>query len=106
VKQQIGTQKFTLTVSWGIDGFHLVDLMIEQHSYNTRHFLSHILEPLLFAVFPHGRKPHSRRVSLHLDNCRVHRSKAFENFFAENYIIRVSHPLYSPDLTPSDFSGT
>jgi hypothetical protein len=32
VKQQIGTQKFMLTVIWGIDGFHVVDLMTEQHS--------------------------------------------------------------------------
>jgi hypothetical protein len=92
-----------LTVIWGIDGFHVVDLMTEQHDYNTQHFLSHILESLLFAVFPDGRKPHSRRVSLHLDNCRVHRSKASENFFAENSIIRVLHSPYSPHLVPSDF---
>jgi hypothetical protein len=49
--------------------------------------LNHILEPLLPVVFPDGRKPHSRRLSLHLDNGRVHRSKASESFFAENSII-------------------
>jgi hypothetical protein len=64
----------------GIDGFHVADLMTAQHSYNTQYFVSHILESLLLAVFPDGRKPHSRRLSLHLDNCRVHRSKASENF--------------------------
>jgi hypothetical protein len=56
------------------------------------------LEPLLLAVFPDGRKPHSRRLSLHLDNCRVHRSKTSENFFTENSIIPVPHPPYSPGL--------
>jgi hypothetical protein len=75
-----------LTVSWGIDGFHVVDLMTEQHSCNTQYFLSHILESLLLAVFPDGRKLHSRWLNLHLDNCCVHRSKASENFLAENYI--------------------
>jgi hypothetical protein len=88
---------------WGIDGFDVVDLMTEQHSYNTQYFLSHVLEPLLLAVFPDGRQPHSRLQSLHLDNCRVHCSKASENSFAENSIIRVPHPPYGFDLAPSDF---
>jgi hypothetical protein len=103
VKQQIGTQKFILTVIWGIDGVHGVDLMNEQHSYNTQYFLSHILEPLLLAVFPDGRKSHSRRLSLHFDNYRAQRSKAPENLFPENSIIRVLYPPYNPDLAPSDF---
>jgi hypothetical protein len=92
-----------LTVIWEIDGFHVVDLMTEQHRYDTQDFLGHILEPLLLAVFPDGRKPRSRRRSLHLDNCRVHRSKASENFFAENSLIRGPHPLDSLDLGPSVF---
>jgi hypothetical protein len=49
-KQQIRIQKFMLAVIWGIDGFHVVDLMTEQHSDNTQYFFSHILEPLLVAV--------------------------------------------------------
>jgi hypothetical protein len=58
------------------------------------------LERLSLAGFPNGRKPHSHRLRLHLDNCHVYRSKASENFFAENSIILVPHPLYSPDLAP------
>jgi hypothetical protein len=80
VKQQIRAQNIMLTVIWGIDEFHVFDLMTEQHSYNTHYFLSHIFEPLLLAVFPDGRKPHSHRLSLHFDNCRIHRSKDSENF--------------------------
>jgi hypothetical protein len=91
------------TVNWGIDRFHVLDLMTEQYNYNTQYFLNHVLEPLILAVWPDGRKPHSRQLSLHLDNCPIHRSKASENFCAENSIIRAPHPPYSPDLTPSDF---
>jgi hypothetical protein len=80
-----------LTVIWGINEFHIVDLTTEQHSYNTQYFLRHILEPVLVAAFPGGRKPHSCRLSLHLDGFRVHRSKSSEHFLAENYIIRVLH---------------
>jgi hypothetical protein len=64
VKPQIGTQQFTVTVIWGIDGFHVVDLMTEQHNYNRQSFLSHILELLLLAGFTDGHKLHSRRLSL------------------------------------------
>jgi hypothetical protein len=65
---------------WEIDGLNVVDPMTEQRSYNTQYFLDHILEPLLLAVFPDGRKPHSRLLGLHHDNHRVHRSKTSENF--------------------------
>jgi hypothetical protein len=77
-----------------------VDLMTEQHT--TPYFLSHILEPLLFPVFPEGRRPHFRWLSLHLDNCHVYRSKASENSVAGNSIIRIPHPSYIPGLAPSD----
>jgi hypothetical protein len=57
-----------LTVISGIDGFHVVDLMREQHSYGTQFLLSHILEPVLLAVFSDGRKLHSCQPGLHFDN--------------------------------------
>jgi hypothetical protein len=83
-----------LTVIWRFDGFHVVDLMTEQYSYNTQYFLSHVLESLLLAVFPDGRKPHSRRLSLHFDNCRVRHSKVSGNFSLKirlfEYLIRLA----------------
>jgi hypothetical protein len=103
VKQQIEIHKFMLTVIWGIDRFHVVDLMTEQHNYNMQYLLSHICEPLLLGVFSDGRKSNSRRLSLHPDNYCLHRSKASENCFAENSIIGVLHPPYSPDLAPYEF---
>jgi hypothetical protein len=83
VKQTIGTGEFMLTVLWGLDGFHVVNLMPERHSFNTQYFLEHIMRELVCSVFPDGRKPHSRRCNAHLDNCRVHCSKASEVFFME-----------------------
>jgi hypothetical protein len=103
VTQQIGTQKVVLAAIWGIDGFHVLNLMTEQHCYNIHFFFSNAVEALFSAIFPEGRKPHFRRLSVHLDNCRVHCSKAAETFFADNGIARVPHPSYSPDLTPSKF---
>jgi hypothetical protein len=37
-----------------------------------------------------------------LHNCRVHFSKATEEFITENHIGRVPHSPYNPDLAPSD----
>jgi hypothetical protein len=66
--------------------------MIGKHNYNTQYFLSHILKPLLLAVFPDGRKRHSCRLLLHLDNCRVQRSKTSENFSLK--IILFEYPIH------------
>jgi hypothetical protein len=56
----------------GIDALHVINLMTEQHSDNKYDFLSNAMEPLLSAIFPDGRKPHSRPPSVHFDNGRVH----------------------------------
>jgi hypothetical protein len=103
VKQQNATQKFMPTTVWGIDGFPIVDLRTNRHSYNTQYFLSNIMEPMLSAISPDGWKPHSCRLSLHLGNYCVHHSKASDAFFAKNDIVRVRHPAYRSHLAPSDF---
>jgi hypothetical protein len=92
-----------LTVILGIYEFHVITLMIEQHSHSAQYFLNYILGSLLLAVFPDGRKPHSRWLSLHFDNCRLRRSEACENFFSGNSIIRVPRLPYSHDLAAFDF---
>jgi hypothetical protein len=110
VKQRIEAQKIILIVIWEIDGFHVVDLMTEQRSYNTQYFLSHILEPMLLAVVPDGRKPHSRRSGLHRDKCLVHRSKASENFSLKilslEDTIRLTVLTWHLLILTSGFSGT
>jgi hypothetical protein len=58
------------------------------------------MEPLLSAIFPDGRKPNFRRLSVRLDNCSVHWSKASESLFTDNSIVRGFHLAYSPVLTP------
>jgi hypothetical protein len=47
VKQTIGTGEFMLTILWGLDGFHVVDLMPEQHRFDTQYFLEQIMQELL-----------------------------------------------------------
>jgi type II secretory pathway component PulL len=54
VKQTIGTRKLILTVLWGLDGFHVVDLMPGWHSFNSEDFLENIMQEILRVVFPDG----------------------------------------------------
>jgi hypothetical protein len=103
VRQQISTKKFTLSVIWGVDGSHVVDLMTSQRNFNSEYLASHVLAPIVAKIFPRGRIQHTRRLQLHLDNCRVHFSKSTEPFLTENHNGRVPHPLCSPDLALSDF---
>jgi transposase len=103
MRQQIGTKKIILTIIWGADGFLVVDLMTWQCSFNSEYFVSYVLAPIIAKVFLRGRIPHTRRLQLHLDNCRVHFSKASEQFMTENHIGRVPHPPYSPDRALLDF---
>jgi hypothetical protein len=41
--------------------------------------------------------------ALHHDNAPSHTAMAGEQLFRNNHIPVVPHPLYSPDLAPSDF---
>jgi histone-lysine N-methyltransferase SETMAR len=92
-----------LTVIWGVDGFHAVDLMTSQRSFDLQYFTDNIMVSLVEKVSPKGRNPHARPRHLHLDNCRVHFSRVAEQFIAQDHISRVPQPGYSPDLAPSDF---
>jgi hypothetical protein len=92
-----------LIVIWRVNSFHVVDRMTSQCSFNSEDFVSHVLTPMVAKVFSRGRIPHTSRLQLHLDNCRVHFSKAAEQLITENHIGRVHHPSSSPDLAPSDF---
>jgi hypothetical protein len=91
-----------LKVIWAIDRFRVFDLKTEQHSHNTQYLLSEIMEPLL-AIFPDDQKSHPRRLSVHLDNCRIHRSKVGDTFLAENDGVREPHLPNCLGLAPADF---
>jgi hypothetical protein len=102
-RQRIETAKLMLTVMWGIDGFHVVDLMITPRTSNSQYFVENVMAPLVSNVFPQGRHRRAPPLYCHLDNCRIHFSKVSDKFVAENEIVRVPHPHYSSDLAPSGF---
>jgi hypothetical protein len=55
------------------------------------------------ALFPAGTRKQSETVTLHFDNCSIHRSRVTKDFMEHNDMESMLHPPYSPDLAPSDF---
>jgi hypothetical protein len=88
---------------WGTAGFHVTNLMTSQRSFNSEYFINEIMQPLIAKLFPMGRIPHTHRLIVHLDNCRVHFSKHSQKFFDDNSLLRLPQQPYSQDLAPSDF---
>jgi hypothetical protein len=67
-----------LVVIWGVDGFHVVDLMTSQRSADSQYFADNIMLPIVKKVFPKARNSYALPLALHLEYCRVHFSKVTE----------------------------
>jgi hypothetical protein len=70
MNQTIGPKKILSRVIWRIDGFNVVDMMPAEEYFNTESFLTPIMDHLLAKL----------RLSVHLDDCRVHSSNALKWF--------------------------
>ena len=102
-KSQIFIEKMMITVIWGVNGTYIIDDLPEGEHYNSCYFIEHILKPLeekKDEIWPSRGK---HKIWLHLDNCKVHNSKATQKEMEKSTFIRASHPPYSPDLALSDF---
>jgi hypothetical protein len=92
-----------LTVLWNPHGFHVVTLLPPGASVNATWFIEQNLAPLLDASFPNGPDPTQRKLVVHVDNASAHNARVTQNFFEHSLLKRLPHPLYSPDISPSDF---
>jgi hypothetical protein len=76
----IGTAKFMFMAIWGVNNFHLLDLILSQCRFNAQFLVEHVMAPLVQTVFPQGRIRYTPRLNVHLDNCYVHLSNVTEQF--------------------------
>ena len=100
---KISSNKIMVTVIWGVNGIYLVDFLEEGYHFNSTYFIEHILLPLHEMSCDIWTESSKRKIWLHLDNCKVHNSKAAMKKYDELGFKRTPHPPYSPDLAPSDF---
>jgi hypothetical protein len=88
-KHDVCTQKFLFTVIWNPLGFQVVDKLTTGAKMNSDYFITNILEPLEQKIFPNGRKPHAKRLTVHLE------------FAPEESQTRYSNPSNSSTLHSS-----
>jgi hypothetical protein len=53
-KRTIAARKFIVIVIFGIDGFHVVDVMPQGRSFDSEYFLEHVMQPLTDKFYPGG----------------------------------------------------
>jgi hypothetical protein len=71
-------QKFMFTVIWNPLGFQAIDKLPTGTTMNRDDLITNVLESLEQKIFPNGGKPHSKRLTVHLDNCSIYTSGASE----------------------------
>jgi hypothetical protein len=87
------------TIAWNSLRFLLIVTLPKECTFNAEDYRNNILAALTqFQPEDDGRK-----LVVHADNARAHTDQKCQTFSEENGLRLSPHPLYSPDLTPSDF---
>jgi len=98
----IWTQKFMLTIFWGLGGFYLIDVLPHGTSFDSG-YACILLDKLAARL----RELNSGRglpgLRFHWDNARPHTSSITRSKLQDLRVRVLSHPSYSPDIAPSDF---
>jgi histone-lysine N-methyltransferase SETMAR len=95
-------EKFMLTNIWNPRGLHLIKVREKGRKFNTGHYIAEILEPW-FQWRSIEAAGNERKLLVPADNALPHTAKLSTQYFNENRMKSAPHPLYSPDLAPSDF---
>jgi transposase len=90
--------KITVTIAWNPLGFHLLEALPKGNTFHDEYYRVDILTKLL----PLRRQVDRKRLIIHADNAKPHTAPKCRAFCEENRLRLAVHPLYSPDLAPSD----
>jgi histone-lysine N-methyltransferase SETMAR len=87
----------------GNSGITLVDWLPQSASFSGEYFNENILQRIAAELNGGGKKKHSPWTLLHMDKAKPHTSKRNLARMEELHLKRTPHPLFSPDIAPSDF---
>ena len=76
---------------------------LPERSTKTEVYYANLLEQLRTAILEKRQGKLSKGVSMQQDNVRVHTCKIAMDAVERKKYELISHPAYSPDLTPRDF---
>ena len=102
-KRTIASQKTMLTVFFGYRGIVLIKILPNGKRFNSQYMVEEILPSLEQKVLKFRPKSGLKGIKLNLDNARAHNSKLTMQKISNYNIMRIPHPVYSPDIAPCDF---
>jgi hypothetical protein len=88
---------------WDPTGFAAVTALESGCKFNAGYYVTKVLTPLSEWWCERGGGDF-RKLIVHADNSRLHKAAVSQQFMARDAMAIATHPLYSPDLAPSDFS--
>ena len=95
--------KTMVTIFWNPDGIVLIRALPAGEKWSGEYFINNILKPMMKTEAYKDAKRENRKLTLHMDNARVHTASIVRQFMQQNGFAVAPHPAYSPDLAPSDF---
>jgi histone-lysine N-methyltransferase SETMAR len=101
-RQTVASPKVMVTIAWNPMAFHLIEGLPKGSKFNAGYYISAILEQLAQLPGPRGGERRGK-LFVHADNARPHTARISLDFCDQNKLSVVSHPAYSPDLSPCDF---
>ena len=101
-KTQPSAGKVMATVFWDAKGVIMLDFL-PKRSTITGVYYANLLDQLRTAIREKCRDKLSKGVLLQQDNARVHTCKVAMDAVERNGYELIPHPVFSPDLAPSDF---
>lgn len=80
---------------------HVATIPLQEHRTVTADWYTSICLPEMMAELRRGHA--TRRIILHHDNTSSHTARKTKEFLNQENVELMSHPPYSPDLSPNDF---
>lgn len=102
-KRLISAKKCMITIFFSPLGFRVINMLPQKTTFTSQYFIDEILVKITKTHPPQVQRDPKRRVRLHFDNARPHKTNAVLQFCNNNGLSICEHPPYSPDLAPSDF---
>ena len=101
-KTQPSAGKVMATVFWDAQGVIMLDFLAKKSTITVAYY-ANLLDQLRTVIREKRQGKLSKGILLQQDNARVHTCKIAMDTVERNGYELIPHPVYSPDLAPSDY---
>jgi hypothetical protein len=95
-------KKYCISILWLINGIHSFANIPKRNIYNTAFWCDIVVSSIITDITSHDCQMTLNGFMIHLNNVSVYNSRWFQTCIKTTRTIWLSHPVYSPDLTPND----